>query len=157
MLTKQELINRAWQSLELQCEAHHLSGLDSEQVDALGDVTQWPDMLDDMEARCGLDVSEARELLTLAHPVRVDIAPERSPLDLWLSPEILPLVQKARDAVKTVCPEAVGYTGHDGARLFFQRTGDATFYSVAIPEDVRAAVRQRDAAAFANYSSRRGA
>lgn len=60
------MINRAWQSLEIALEAKGYSGLDEEQVEALADPAQWPDMLDDFEARLGIDVSEARELLGAA-------------------------------------------------------------------------------------------
>lgn len=56
-------INQAWQSLTIALEHAGFEGVDEEQTAALEDVTQWPGMLEDMEARLGIDVSEAREIL----------------------------------------------------------------------------------------------
>lgn len=61
------LIGKAACELTRECCRLKLDQLDDEQVAALWDGEQCFAMLDDMEARCGMDVAEARALLVEAH------------------------------------------------------------------------------------------
>lgn len=59
------LIQHVAEDLNTQCATKALGLLDDEQIEALGDASQAFDFLDDLEARCGLDVAAARIYLTV--------------------------------------------------------------------------------------------
>ncbi|WP_017462551.1 hypothetical protein [Dyella ginsengisoli] len=60
-------IEAARDLLDRECGRLGLEPLDSEQVEALDDPAQCFAMLDDMEARVGLNVAKARRRLDVAH------------------------------------------------------------------------------------------
>ena len=62
-LTAAPPVEQAALLLNAECKRLGLAGLDMEQEAALSDPNQWPAMLDDLEARCGLNVQAARDWL----------------------------------------------------------------------------------------------
>lgn len=65
--TQQHYIAAARFALDHECQRHGLEPLDEEQRAALEDPAQCFEMIDDMEARMGLHVTDARWWLIVAH------------------------------------------------------------------------------------------